>query len=248
MKKFGLSISFVFIMLSVMSTILRAESLTPIQLPPEIEKNIDVYGKLENLETGEKIYFTPSVVEFKQAPTDTNDSFETSNLITYEVGIPGQLLGSEFSSNNEQLFLSPNDPKYKCDSTSGVCATLTFYFHDGMVGLDEWMYMDKVTTIWYKYDSSISWTNGKIRAQCQANWFDRGGNCSDTVQGSISNPNSGDTYTITPWFAGSNNKTLVNEINYQVVSQSIDLHRGVNNWNFSFCIVNGGGNVVYGCY
>lgn len=251
MRKHGLSVGIVFVMLFVVSSITGAESLAPTELPNEVAEKINVYVTLENLETGEKTFLTPTIVEFQAAPTDF---VEESNTITYEVGIPSQLLGgTPTSAKRQQSFLFPdvahaNEQKYKCDSTSSVCATLTFYYQDGMVGLNEWMYTNKVRTIWYKHDSSVSWSNGSISAQCNAEWFDRGGTCSAVVTGPVSNPAPGTAYEIVPWFSGSDNKTLVNEINYQIASQSIDLHRGASNWNFSFCIVNGGGSVIYGCY
>ena len=253
MKKLGLSVSVVFIMLFVISSIMGAESLTPTdELPVKVEENINVYVTLENLETSEKTFLTPDMVEFQKAFTD--DSSKESNVLTYEVGIPSQMLGGSPSSVKEQSFLFPStvhadESKYKCDSSSSVCATLVFYYQDGVVNSEEWMYTNKVRATWYKYDSSVSWSNAKIQAQCNAEWFDRGGSCSSGIyQGNFYNPNSGQAYEIVPWFSGSGNKTLVNEINYQVASQSIDLHRGLNNWNLSFCIVNGGGSVVYGCY
>jgi hypothetical protein len=175
-------------------------------------------------------------------------------VITYEVGIPRRMLrGTPASATRQQSFLFPSvayadEQKYKCDSTSSVCATLTFYYQDGIVGPEEWMYTNKVRTTWSKKDSSVSWSNGKISARCAAEWFDRAGTCSALVTGTVPNPASGSAYGIVPWFSGSGNKTLVNDLNFQVASQSIDLHRGTSNWNFYVCIVNGGGSLVYGCY
>lgn len=163
------------------------------------------------------------------------------------------MLGNSHSPVNEQSSLFPSiayadEQKYKCDSTSSVCATLTFYYQDGQQGGYDWMYSQKVRTIWYRQDPQVSWSNGIITAKCGAEWFNQGGTCSSTVSGSVSSPISGSAYEIVPWFAGSSHKTLVDDINYQLVIQSIDLHRGSSNWNFSFCIVNGGGGTIYGCY
>ena len=229
----------------------QAEPLTPIDLPPEIEKSIEVHAKLENLDTGEKILLPPNIVSYQK--NSTEKSSEILNAITYEVGIPAKLLGSEVAPNNTQSFFLPeiahaNDSSYKCDSTSSVCANLTFYFQDGNTNGYGWMYAEKVRTTWYRQDSAVSWSNAKITAHCNAIWLDRGGSCNSAVVGHVGNPISGSGYEIVPWFAGSNNKTVVDSINFQRAAQSIDLHRGGSNWNFSFCIVNGGASVVYGCY
>lgn len=251
MKKL-LTATVVFVMLFIVSSIsiMEAQPSMPVAPPAEVEGSINAYVVLENLETGEKTHLTPSFVEFQET---LDDSFEMVNAITYEVGVPRQMLSNSLSPDNEQSSFFPsvayaNEQKYKCDSTSSVCATLTFYYQDGYQGQDEWMYSQKVRTVWYRQDSQVSWSNGVIGAKCSAEWFNQGGTCSATVSGSVSNPTSGSAYEIVPWFAGSNNKTLVNEINYQLASQSIDLHRGSSNWNFYFCIVNGGGSVIYGCY
>ena len=234
-------------MLFVIATIAGAQSSVSVELPPEIEEKINSHAVLENLETGEKIALVPYLVDYQEALT-ASDYTE----ITYEVGIPHHMLGISSSPINERSFLLPNlvhatENKNKCDSTSSVCASLTLYYHDGEQNGYDWMYSDKVMNTWTRLDPQVSWSSGKIRAICNAPWFDRGGQCNTSHLGTVSNPISGTDYTITPWFTGSGNKTHVNDISYQLASQKITLHRGGSNWNFEFCVGNGGGNLI-NCY
>jgi hypothetical protein len=248
MKKVWISVCLVFAVMFVTSSIMGAQSPTPVELPPDIANNVEVQAVLENLETGEKITLVPHLVDFQRDSTS-----EESIAITYEVGIPGHMLGISPSPINEQSILFPrtvfaNEEKYKCDSTSSVCARLTFYYHDGIQGDREWMYADKVRNVWDRLDSQVSWSNGVIGAECRAEWFDGSGTCMIGNEGYVSSPISGVAYEIVPTFAGSGKKTLVDDINFQKASQKITLHRSGSSWEFSHCIVNGGGNLVYGCY
>ncbi|MBE7528135.1 MAG: hypothetical protein HND44_24325 [Chloroflexi bacterium] len=219
-----------------------------------IEKNINVYVILENLETGEKTYLAPRLIAFEEdsRPGESGSS-EASIAIAYEVGIPGYMLGAALPLTNEQSFWFPDvayatEQKYMCDSTSSVCATLTFYYQEGQQNGREWMYSQKMRNVWTRQDPQVSWSNGILKARCGAEWFDKAGTCNSVTSGNVPNPVSGTGYEMVPSFAGSNNKTLVDDINYQVASQEISLQRGGNHWNFYVCIVNGGGGVIYGCY
>lgn len=208
-----------------------------------------------NLETSEKVFLEPHLTDFQTSPIKSSTSAEAI-AITYEIGIPSELMGSSEGTSDVQSFLFPGrvyatEQKYKCDSTSSVCATLTFYYQDGTQGGVDYMYMEKVRNIWTRQDPQVTWSSGRIKGTCTcfAEWLDRAGYCNTTVTGSVSNPVSGAAYEIVPWFAGSNNKTLVDDLsNFQVAAQEITLHRGGSSWNFSLCIVNGGGSSVYGCY
>ncbi len=107
------------------------------------------------------------------------------------------------------------------------------------------MYSVKVSNIWTKPDPQVSWSNGKIKAGCSATWFPSGGQCYDTQTWVVPTPNIGSTYSGTPWFAGSNHKTELNDVSYQVGRQEITLHQGSNTWNFGFCVAKGGGSVLF---
>jgi hypothetical protein len=123
MKKL-LTATVVFVMFFIVSSIsiMEAQPSTPVAPPVEVEGNINAHVVLENLETGEKTLLTPSFVEFQET---LDDSSEMVNAITYEVGIPEQMLGNSRSQVDKQSSLFPsiayaNEQKYKCDSTSSV--------------------------------------------------------------------------------------------------------------------------------
>ncbi len=204
---------------------------------------------LENLETGVKNILDLQVVEYSRISSEEN---EENVSVTFEVGIPQDMLRvpngifPEQASSSSDVIAS--EQKYLCDATSSVCATLTFNYHEGQTNGVDWMYSTNVTNRWTRHDPQVTWSNGELRARCDAWWLDKPGACSATTVGYVSNPISGSMYTMVPSFAGFNNKTWVNDIHYQVASQQITLHRGGSNWNFYICIVNGGGSVIYGCY
>lgn len=253
MKKLLISFSIVFITLFMVTSVMGAKPHPPVELPAHIEEKINIYVVLEDLETGEKVFLEPNLIQFHASPMKSSSS-EQSFEITYEVGIPKEMVGGHPGGVKGQSFLFPsavhaNESKYLCDSTSSACATLTFYYSEGRTNGVDYMYMNKVTNKWTRLDSQVSWSGARIKGRCYAEWFSGSGMCNATHTGNVSNPNSGSTYSVTPWFSGSGYKTVVDDLsNFQVASQEITLHRGGSNWNFSLCIVNGGGGTVYGCY
>jgi hypothetical protein len=54
---------------------------------------------------------------------------------------------------------------------------------------------------------------------------------------------------MTPSFAGSTNTTYYyDDLDGQKAFQNLTMKRGNTTWTFSFCVVMGGGSIIYGCY
>lgn len=247
-KKVTISLFLVITIMVVTTVMAGAQPSPPVQLPPEVAGRINALARLENKETGEVVYFNPHLIDFK-SPQSANDA----GMISYEVGIPSRNLASTYgtaSVPNQPLFPSvvfADESKYKCDSTSSACATLTFYYVDGTTE-EDWMYAQYYSSTWTKPDPTVSWSNAYLGGRCFGEWFYGSGYCSDTYLSYVGTPNPGSTYNRTPPWSGSDKKTLVNELHWQDALQQIDLHRGNNHWTFSFCVANGGGSAGTGCY
>jgi hypothetical protein len=241
MKRQLVCLHILFAALVAVFSITEAESLTTFGFG-ELQDNIVAYAILENSETGATEFLGVHLVEHEASPS----SLEPAS-VTFEVGIPNYML-ADVNVTSPSHYVSQYKEVYRCDSTSSVCTRLRFYFVDGHTGGVDWMYSQKVENVWTIMDSQVSLSSGELRARCWAEWFDKAGTCNEVTVGYIPHPGSGYTYSITPYFAGAHNKTLVNEVNFQLASQQVTLTRGQSSWNFYLCIANGGGSVVYGCY
>ena len=234
-------------MMLISTAVVNAKPPTPsIELPQEVQEQVNTHVQLKNNETGEVITLNPQLLEFKPAqfPGDLN-------VIAYEVGIPAHYLGINQEETNLWDFLVPSlahagsQTVDECDSTASVCSRLSFYY----TKTSNYMYAKYYKNKWTKNDSSVSWSNAKLGGWCNAEWYNNpGSRCYQNSYGNIGTPSSGTTYKVTPAFAGSSNKTIVDSLNYQTSYQEVNLQRGASNWTFTFCIDVGGGGMTTGCY
>jgi len=215
---------------------------------PEWAQGTRASSILEEVGGNRKFELNPALVEAVQID-------QNSYYLTYEVGIPQDMLNEESSNKGFQWIISSalptavkagSDSHYGCDSTVSVCATLTLYYVDsGAYG-----YYQKVTNSWTRKDSTVSLSSAKVKAGCYAEWYTgtTGDRCSTIVSKTIGTPILGTTYSFTPWFAGSSHKVLLNGFNGIAGYQSVTLKRGVTTWNFAFCVNYEGSEVILGCY
>lgn len=127
-KKLTISLLLVIAVMIITTVMAGAQSSVPVKLPPEVAERINTFARLENKETGEVIYFNPHLTDFEPSQS-SNDA----GMVSYEVGIQSRYLDSTYGAAlipQKQLFPSvayaTSETIDTCDSTSSVCAKLTF--------------------------------------------------------------------------------------------------------------------------
>ncbi|MDF1501125.1 MAG: hypothetical protein P1P76_11715 [Anaerolineales bacterium] len=210
--------------------------------PPEFARKAVAAARLTEINGERSIRLIPALVEAVEVSPNAYQ-------LTYEVGIPKNLLDPEDSSPQTfEVFpfsvSAGSDSHNGCDSTVSVCALLTLYYTD----LGDHGYYQKTTNRWTRYDSTVTWSGAMLQAGCSANWYQKSGTCNTITTRNIGTPTSGTTYSYTPWFAGSANQVYLNDLNGIAAFQSITLKRGASTWQFSFCVNYEGDERILGCY
>ncbi len=221
-----------------------AAGVKPTEVPiPEYLRETKALATVSEVGGTRVFVLTPALVE-----TTKDSSGRVS--VTYEVGVPLE----SFQDNNSaslnllQLFpvpaLAASDSHTGCDSTSSVCAVLTLNYVDaGSHG-----YYQNLTNKWTRSDPTVIWSAARLQAGCSAEWYQGSGRCSAQVSQNVGTPTSGTVYSQTPWFSGSSNRVIFNDLNGIAAWQFITLQRGATIWNFSFCVSHHGGSVILGCH
>lgn len=211
---------------------------------PDFAKETIAKARLIQINGSKNFILNPYFVE---AVKLNDDTFR----VTYEVGIPRDMLSEENSEQGSThthyfpyVVYADSESHNKCDSTVSVCALLTLYYTQ--IGDHGWY--QKATNRWTRSDPTVSWSNAKIKDACAAEWYQGTGRCNTQVTKTIGVPTSGTTYTFTPWFAGSSNQVYLNGFNGIAAYQQITLQRGASTWQFSFCIAHEGSEIIIGCY
>lgn len=172
--------------------------------------------------------------------------------LTYEVGIPADLLNGELTNNSgwelSDLFLTnakaDSDSHVGCDSTASVCATVVLYYTT-LIGDHGWY--QKTTTRWTRSDPAVIWSAARQGAKCFAEWYPGPGLCDQQQFKTIGVPTSGITYTLTPTFSGSSNQIYIGGRGAISGDQRITFKRGSSTWTFAFCVGYGLGDFAQ-CY
>lgn len=213
---------------------------------PELARGTAATARLSETNGNRTYQFVPHLVQVVQTGTD-------SVAVTYEVGIPSQYLSEDGSGRSGigslDLFPFPafaaSENASECDSTVSVCATLTLYF----TKISNHGWYQYTTNRWTRSDPAVAWSNAKLKAGCNAEWYPGTGRCATIVTRNIGVPTSATTYSYTPWFAGSSNQVDLDGFNGIAGYQSITLKRGSSTWQFGFCVSHGGENgMIIGCY
>ena len=213
---------------------------------PEFARGTAASARLTEIEGSRSYQLVPRLVEAVQTATD-------SIVVTYEVGIPLESMSEASSGHHRPDYLdllvwpafADSESHYGCDSSISVCATLTLVYTE--IGGDHGYY-GYSTNKWTRIDPAVTWSNAKMKAGCNAEWWNESGRCQTQVTKSIGVPTSGTPYKQTPWFAGSSHQVAFNTLNGIAAYQSISLKRGSSNWSFSFCVNHEGSEVIMGCY
>lgn len=247
-KKVWLVFVFLMMLLSIPGPHLvdARSNITPPTPPdiPDFAKDIISGARLTNANNANQSYLL--VPRFVEAVRTGDDSF----AVTYEVGIPSiYLADTPHSYEPNELFpsvaLASYDSHNGCDSTVSVCATVTLYYTSS----SDHGYYQYMTGKWIKSDSTVTWSNAQLKAGCNAEWYTKSGRCLTQTTKSIGTPTSGTPYNYTPTsIAGSTNQVYLNDLNGIAAYQTITLKRGTSTWSFGFCVNQGGGSVILGCY
>ena len=212
---------------------------------PDFDNKITVNAYLDETNGDRKYSLNPVLIEAKTIGQNTYQ-------VTYEVGIPKEYFQNDGEINDSSIIFNPlpisvqasSTSHNDCDSSVSVCAYLTLNYTQ----ISDHGWISSVSNKWTRYDGTVSMSNAQIKASCYASWYPGPGVCNTTNTRIIGVPTSGTTYSLTPGFAGSSNQVYINSIMGFAGYQQITLTRGLSNWNFGFCINQGGDEVITGCY
>ena len=180
------------------------------------EKRTEV-AVLRNLKTNERMKLP--VKKYKVKDT---------SIVHYEVFVPSSILNSESHT--------------RWDSTAGVSLTITQYYNEHLV----YPYSVSLTSSsakWAKTDNTISITNAYVKSAVYG--YPEGGGA--VVQGEETNyigiPSLNTWYYQYPSWSGT--YVIINDISYQASQAGSRLVRGGTSWDLSFCVAQGGGDVIF---
>lgn len=243
----ALSVALILALVPIMGTTAAPQQGPGNPPTPEFAKDVRVTARLTWINGGKTYELEPVLVE---AVANEDGTYG----LTYEVGVPTTLLedadGDKQSSIPLNLFpftayASSNSLVTRCDSTASACATVTLNY--AIIGYDpsygsDYGYYQNTKTKWTRSDPAVTWSNATQGAQCNAEWYSTTGRCQQRQTISRGSPTSGTTYTLTPTFAGSNNKLYIGSLDAILGDQKITLKRGTSTWTFTFCVSAGAGD------
>lgn len=174
--------------------------------------------KLKNNETGRSVELTP----VEMASVETEDG----SVLQYQVEVTPAVLSSLV------------DSKQKWDSSRAVLVTIWMYYNQTTVGGNEYTSVDRYSSKWQIYDSSVKLSNAFFRMGCNGDIYPGTDNCTWWSQNSTKfTPSANVVYSASPYWKGRYVQTMGST--YQSGSSNVTLKRGTSTWSLAVCIYQG---------